>query len=414
MNAPANSKAIIASRFGYPFKDKQECEITDPQALYAGLSFVQGGHYLLGAHGFFHGGIHFDRSCSNAFSLDQGIRCLADGEVVAYRINREYLDATKGIAGDGPTLRPYSTGFVLVRHRLKAPTPPQPDKPAPMDHPIADARNMGTYLYADPEGRQRARWLRHGTPLTVEIGKYAPGRQYVRVLSVGGSASTEPGWISPTWLALDPAAGTSLLNVLGFKDQVSTYVRGGDHPDPERMTAYSQNQAERARPAPAPAPTLTLYSLYMHLADFADYRAQSKWQRPGWWSAPQYRVGDKAKDQQAEAAVHAKVSRSVGLNIREEPSGKSVILGLLPRGTCIETGERSSNGKWARISKVVAGETYDSELISAIYAERGRISEDGSLYYFRRNSRTVQEGVARRFVSEKRVAIERLNDEQDY
>ncbi|UTA52913.1 hypothetical protein L3D22_10990 [Lysobacter soli] len=58
--------------------------------------------------------------------------------------------------------------------------------------------------------------------------------------------------------------------------------------------------------------------------------------------------------------------------------------------------------------------TYDSELISAIYAERGRTSEDGSLYYFRRNSRTVQEGVARRFVSEKRVAIERLNDEQDY
>lgn len=356
MNAPAKSKAIVASRCGYPFKDKQEREITDPQALYEGLSFVQGGHYLLGAHGFFHGGIHFDRSCSNAFSLDRGIRCLADGKVVAYRINREYLDATRGAPGDGPTLRPYSTGFVLVRHRLQAPTPPQPDKPAPMDHPMADARNMGTYLYSDPEGRQRARWLRHGTPLTVEIGKYAPGRQYVRVLSVGGSGSTEAGWISPTWLALDPAAGTSLFNVLGFKDQVSTYVRGGDHPDPERMAAYSQNQAERARPAPAPAPTLTLYSLYMHLADVADYRAHSKWQRPEWWAAPQYRVGDKAKDRQTAASGHAKVSRSIGLNIREEPSGKSVILGLLPRGTCIETGERSSNGKWARISKVVAGE----------------------------------------------------------
>ncbi|UTA52912.1 hypothetical protein L3D22_10985 [Lysobacter soli] len=275
---------------------------------------------------------------------------------MAYRTNREYLDATKGTPGDGPTLRPYSTGFVLVRHRLQAPTPPQPDKPAPMDHPMADARNMGTYLYSDPEGRQRARWLRHGTPLTVEIGKYSPGQRYLRVLGIGGPGSPATGWISPTWLALDPAAGTSLFNVLGFKDQVSTYVRGGDHPDPERMAAYSQNQAERARPAPAPAPTLTLYSLYMHLADFADYRAQSKWQRPGWWSAPQYRVGDKAKDQQAAASVHAKASRSVGLNIREEPSGKSVILGLLPRGTCIETGERSSNGKWARISKVVAGE----------------------------------------------------------
>ncbi|MFE0500324.1 hypothetical protein ACFW0P_06010 [Lysobacter soli] len=305
MNAPAKSKAIVASRFGYPFKDKQEREITDPQALYEGLSFVQGGHYLLGAHGFFHGGIHFDRSCSNAFSLDQGIRCLADGEVIAYRINCEYLDATRGTPGDGPTLRPYSTGFVLVRHRLQAPTPPQPYKPAPMDHPMVDARNMGTYLYSDPEGRRRARWLRHGTPLTVEIGKYAPGRRYLRVHGVGGPGSPATGWISPTWLALDPAAGTSLFNVLGFKEEVSTFVQGGDHPDPERVAAYKQNKAERERPAPAPAPALTLYSLYMHVADFADYRKQAQWKRPAWWSTKRYRVGKKATDGRGGAPEHS-------------------------------------------------------------------------------------------------------------
>ncbi|MDR0182130.1 hypothetical protein [Lysobacter arvi] len=45
----------------------------------------------------------------------------------------------------------------------------------------------------------------------------------------------------------------------------------------------------------------------------------------------------------------------MGLNIREQASSKSVVVGLLPRGTCIEVGERSPNGKWARIAKVIDG-----------------------------------------------------------
>ena len=58
MNAPNKPKPITTSRFGYPFKNKQDHEIADPQAFYAGLVSVQTGHYLLTNHGFFHGGIH--------------------------------------------------------------------------------------------------------------------------------------------------------------------------------------------------------------------------------------------------------------------------------------------------------------------------------------------------------------------
>jgi hypothetical protein len=46
---------------------------------------------------------------------------------------------------------------------------------------------------------------------------------------------------------------------------------------------------------------------------------------------------------------------ATGLNIRAKPDSKSDKLGLLPRGTRIEIGERSANGKWGKIKKVVEG-----------------------------------------------------------
>ncbi|WAS90014.1 hypothetical protein [Nannocystis punicea] len=49
-------------------------------------------------------------------------------------------------------------------------------------------------------------------------------------------------------------------------------------------------------------------------------------------------------------------AKVIGLNIRKEASGRSAKLGLLPRGARIELGERSKDGKWARIGKVVSGQ----------------------------------------------------------
>jgi LysM repeat protein len=50
----------------------------------------------------------------------------------------------------------------------------------------------------------------------------------------------------------------------------------------------------------------------------------------------------------------------------------------------------------------------DRRLIVAIYAERGRRKADGNLVYFSRNSKAVQDGVARRFVDEERDALRML------
>lgn len=48
---------------------------------------------------------------------------------------------------------------------------------------------------------------------------------------------------------------------------------------------------------------------------------------------------------------------------------------------------------------------FDRNLIKAIYAERGRRNVQGNLAYFPRNSRAVQQGVARRFTDEEKDAL---------
>lgn len=59
----------------------------------------------------------------------------------------------------------------------------------------------------------------------------------------------------------------------------------------------------------------------------------------------------------------------------------------------------------------VADPEFDSKLIRAIYAERGRKDADGNLVYFRRSSSAVQQGVAKRFVNEEMDALKMLENE---
>lgn len=54
---------------------------------------------------------------------------------------------------------------------------------------------------------------------------------------------------------------------------------------------------------------------------------------------------------------------------------------------------------------------FDKELISAIYAERGRKKADGNLVYFGKSSPSVQAGVAKRFKNEEQDALAMLAKE---
>lgn len=89
----------------------------------ATLAKAQSGYFPLGRNGLWHGGVHFDSGTAGTAG-PQGqsfVRCLADGEVIAYRIP-EQTPKTTFFPAPGVTIEaPFATGFVLVRHRLEAP-----------------------------------------------------------------------------------------------------------------------------------------------------------------------------------------------------------------------------------------------------------------------------------------------------
>lgn len=115
--------------WAYPFKTKGGQDVTDPRLYQQALAHARGGTYLLGSNGLWHGGVHFDEG--TAAYLDQSrIHCIADGEVVAYRIDDKVhrFAPEEGLAPEDKT---YSTSFVLVRHRLEAPPVPNSTEAPP-------------------------------------------------------------------------------------------------------------------------------------------------------------------------------------------------------------------------------------------------------------------------------------------
>ncbi|WP_058834442.1 EF-hand domain-containing protein [Luteimonas abyssi] len=98
-------------------------EVTDPQDYYDALALAEDGFYPIGANGQWHGGIHFGRQTGTLLDQDYGLRCIADGEVIAWKIDDTY----PAVAYDTCGAATYSTGFVLVRHRLALPATPAPD-----------------------------------------------------------------------------------------------------------------------------------------------------------------------------------------------------------------------------------------------------------------------------------------------
>lgn len=116
LSAPAETGALQpVKNWSHPFKDKNS-----PLLQLTQLSKAASGYYPLGRNGLWHGGVHFDSG--TAGTLDQSsVQCLADGEVVAYRIDT-HAPTTNYFVENGTVPKLFSRNFVLVRHRLQPPT----------------------------------------------------------------------------------------------------------------------------------------------------------------------------------------------------------------------------------------------------------------------------------------------------
>lgn len=98
-------------------------EMTDEHEFHKLLKNEPSGSYPISRHGIWHGGIHISEvGAGQLLSLEHGVRCIADGEVVAWRLNRVYPVSELREQGEQPAAEaPYSTGFALVRHAMEFP-----------------------------------------------------------------------------------------------------------------------------------------------------------------------------------------------------------------------------------------------------------------------------------------------------
>ncbi|MGO1893626.1 MAG: calcium-binding protein, partial [Luteimonas sp.] len=108
------------SRTVYPFP--KSGEVADNQAqtveasaqeYFQALAEAEDGFFPIGYNGQWHGGIHFGKQTGTLLAQGAGLRCIADGQVIAYRIDEDY--PTVKYKSCPPAT--YSKGFVLVRHR---------------------------------------------------------------------------------------------------------------------------------------------------------------------------------------------------------------------------------------------------------------------------------------------------------
>ncbi|WP_223592196.1 glycoside hydrolase family 19 protein [Pseudomonas sp. A-R-19] len=111
---PATSTLRPVENWCHPFKDTR-----DPLSQLTHLAKAVAGYYPLGNGGMWHGGVHFDKGTVGTLK-QSSVFCLADGEVVAYRIDTDspttaYFDKDRAIE------KPFSRNFVLVRHHLQPP-----------------------------------------------------------------------------------------------------------------------------------------------------------------------------------------------------------------------------------------------------------------------------------------------------
>ncbi|HCN45932.1 MAG TPA: hypothetical protein DIT18_09995, partial [Pseudomonas sp.] len=115
LEQPPAPEQLLTRNWSHPFGDR-----SDPIQQLTHLAKASNGFYPMGVHGSWHGGVHFDGGTAGA--LDQSrVLCLADGEVVAYRIPST-TPTTRYVLFPEPAFdAPFASGFVLVRHRIQAP-----------------------------------------------------------------------------------------------------------------------------------------------------------------------------------------------------------------------------------------------------------------------------------------------------
>lgn len=129
MDIPVNNRGN--KKICYPIAKRSGQEFTRQEEILAHLAGESTGLYMIGRNGMWHGGIHITHATTPwcalsgkaasektdfplAYKGERAVRCMVDGDVVAYRICKDYMQ----IKWSGGPLH-CSGSFVLVRHYIQ-------------------------------------------------------------------------------------------------------------------------------------------------------------------------------------------------------------------------------------------------------------------------------------------------------
>lgn len=279
------------------------------------LMLAQTGFYPVSVNKLVHGGIHFDEDVLKNLGIvndkPSKVYCIADGEVIAYRVNDNYQKVDYGNKVDF-----FSTGFVLVRHLLE----------------------MERIEEAPPATTE-------GETSTDAATNSSTENSTAPAANVSPSSNTQPTTTTPV--------------------QTSPTGTNTNTPTPptttgDSSTASTPPATETAKPK-QPGHQLYFYSLYMHLADTKYYEDNPKEPAPAFWEQDIYRVIDKGLD------------FVEGLNIRKMPDlTEGEILAVLQTGTKVELNLElhSEDYKWYAVTSLQEG--YCSIPVLTPYEHEGK------------------------------------------
>lgn len=309
----ANNKPI---NWAYPFKtaDATSKEVTDPQLYFDALAKAKNGFYPMGANGIWHGGVHFDDNTATLLNQSE-VRCVADGEVIAYRIDDQYPVSPYGpvLHSSGPNTigAKYSTGFVLVKHRLILPpvptaTPPAGGSATALTPVTAETMPEGLTFYS--LYMHLLDWTSYQAPNAPKPPSFLAPHQH----SVKNSA-TDPQ-LGLRVRKLPSGGSTEVLALLPKGCKVTLGEASTTSPHWKQLVSVEEGTAVPALPNGT----------------------------VGWVYASELSnniVADLAKDSEPALTLSHQ-----GLNVRKEGKLNGAIIGVLPRGAVLKVGETQQSG----------------------------------------------------------------------
>ena len=261
---------VSGSSYQFPVRKADGSHYTLDE-LYKELEKERSGHYLLGNHGFWHGGIHFSEASVPHAKLKQAVRCMADGEVVAYRLNKDYLTSSFQGPEQVDSLR-YSTSFCLIRHTYEsAKRPTTPSAPPQVDWTGKTVRLESSRNARDIAAKQLG--------ATGNFEALMPAGTELKLLRFHDADNVRYA-LAQTKVALPgrDRTGSPVTRIATAQIWFVAFDKRG-------AILKGSNGQDIFKEVPAPAPTtpaptpevkpesnkLVFYSLYMHLLPFEHY-----------------------------------------------------------------------------------------------------------------------------------------------